>query len=68
MERLWLDGSQPEFLPGDCIEGITGRSHSLAASYNGGEVFPEIIKVVYHPDRQRMDLITRDLRFADVVI
>jgi hypothetical protein len=70
LERLWLgDGSgMPDFMPGDCIERITGREYSLAASLNGEPVYPEIVKVVYLPDRQQMMLITRDLRYADVVL
>ena len=70
LERLWLgEGSgMPDFMPGDCIERITGREYSLAASLNGEPVYPEIVKVVYLPDRQQMMLITRDLRYADVVM
>lgn len=66
LERLWIEDDGPVFLPGDLIEGITGRSYSLAASYNGGSVYPEIIKVIYQPQNQRQTLITRDLRFTDV--
>jgi len=70
LERLWLgEGSgMPDFMPGDCIERITGREYGLAASLNGEPVYPEIVKVVYLPDRQQMMLITRDLRYADVVM
>jgi hypothetical protein len=70
LDRLWLgDGvGLPAFLPGDCIERITGREYSLAASVNGNPVYPEIIKIVYLPDRQQQILITRDLRYADVVM
>ena len=70
LERLWLgDGSGlPDFMPGDCIERITGREYSLAAALNGDPVYPEIVKIVYLPDRQQMMLITRDLRYADVVL
>ena len=55
-------------MPGDCIERITGREYSLAAALNGDPVYPEIVKIVYLPDRQQMMLITRDLRYADVVL
>ena len=66
LERLWLgDGSGvPAFALGDSIEAITGREYRLSASMAGAEVYPEIIKIIYLPDRQKMQLITRDLRFA----
>ena len=55
LERLWLgDGSgMPDFMPGDGIEYITGREFSLAATLNGEPVYPEIVKVIYLPDRQQ---------------
>lgn len=70
LERLWLgDGSgEPDFAIGDCIEKITGREHNLSISFGGGEVYPEIVQLIYLPDRQRMKLITRDLRFAEVLL
>ncbi len=71
LERLWLgDGSGvPDFMIGDCIEKITGRDHYLGASFgNRGDLFPEIIKIVYMPEKQKMTLITRDLRFAEVIL
>jgi len=68
LERLWLgDGTGvPDFAVGDCIETITGRNYDLATSFGGGSVYPEIIQIVYIPDAQKMKLITRDLRFAEV--
>ena len=68
LERLWLgDGSgSPDFAVGDCIEKITGREYPLSAVLGGGKVYPEIIQIIYLPDNQQMQLITRDLRFADV--
>ena len=68
LERLWLgDGSGfPAFAVGDCIEGIIGREYTLAGAFGSDTVFPEIIRIVYLPQRQRMTLITRDLRYAEV--
>ncbi len=70
LERLWLgDGTGvPAFALGDCIERITGRQHELAASFGSGFVYPEIIKIIYVPDAQKTKLITRDLRFAEVLL
>jgi len=70
LERLWLgDGSgTPDFAIGDCVEKVTGREHDLSVAFGEGVVYPEIIQIVYLPDRQRMKLITRDLRFAEVVL
>jgi hypothetical protein len=66
LERLWVgDGSGiPDFLPGDCIAGIKGRNYGLSKSFAGGEVWPEIVQIVYHPQQQKMQLVTRDLRFS----
>jgi hypothetical protein len=68
LERLWLgDGAGfPDFCFGDCIEKITGRNYELSAAMNGGAVYPEIIQIIYLPDKQMMKLITRDLRYAEV--
>ena len=68
LERLWLgDGAGfPDFCLGDCIENITGRNYRLSAAMNGGNVYPEIIQIIYLPDKQMMKLITRDLRYAEV--
>jgi len=68
LERLWLgDGAGvPAFYLGDCIENITGRNYPLSAAMNGGNVYPEIIQIIYLPDKQMMKLITRDLRYAEV--
>ena len=70
LERLWLgDGSgRPDFAVGDCIEKITGREYELSAVLGGGKVYPEVVQLIYLPDRQRMKLITRDLRFAEVLL
>jgi len=70
LERLWLgDGSgSPDFKMGDCIEQITGREYNLSTTFGGAVVYPEIIKIIYMPDRQQMKLITRDLRFAEVTL
>jgi len=68
LERLWLgDGSGfPDFAVGDCIEGIKGRVFQLPAAFGDDTVFPEIIRIIYLPERQRMTLITRDFRYAEV--
>jgi len=70
LERLWLgDGSGfIDFCVGDQIERISGREYSLAAPMGDRTVYPEIIKIVILPDRQKMKLITRDLRFAEVTL
>jgi len=70
LERLWLgDGSGlPDFMIGDCIEKITGRSYRLSAALGSGTVYPEIVQIIYLPDKQQTKLITRDLRFAEVVL
>jgi len=68
LERLWLgDGSgEPDFALGDSIEKITGREYDLSAEYGDKKLHPEIIQIIYLPDKQKMKLITRDLRFAEV--
>jgi len=70
LERLWLgDGAgSPDFAVGDCIERITGREHSLKTQMAGEAVYPEIVKIIYLPDKQKMKLVTRDLRFAEVAM
>lgn len=70
LERLWLgDGSgKPDFAVGDCVEKITGREHNLSIAFGGSEIYPEIIQIIYLPDKQKMSLITRDLRFAEVLL
>ena len=70
LERLWLgDGSGlPDFAVGDCIEKITGREYDLSAAFGNRTVYPEIIQIIYLPNQQKMKLITRDLRFAEVLL
>lgn len=70
LDRLWLgEGSgQPDFMVGDGIKNITGRDYDLKANLAGSTVYPEIVKIVYSPERQHTELITRDLRFAEVVL
>ncbi len=63
-ERLWPN----VFKVGDCIEKISGRDYSLAASFGEQTVFPEIIRIIILPDRQKQKLITRDLRFAETTL
>jgi hypothetical protein len=68
LERLWLgDGNaaQPDFMLGDCIEGLTGRTKSFAQSVAGRTVYPEVIQITYNPVQQKQLLITRDLRLAE---
>lgn len=68
LDRLWLnDGfGEPVFMPGDCVEKLTGRNYSLAANFAGKPIYPEIAQVVYMLDQQITKIITRDLRFAEV--
>ena len=69
-ERLWLgDGSgEPEFMLGDGIEKITGRNYPLASALGTGKVYPEIIKIEYLPDKQKMLVVTRDSRYVPDII
>ena len=70
LDRLWLgDGrGRPDFLVGDGIDKITGRNYRLARSSEGRLVYPEIVRIVYWPDRQKTELVTRDLRFVEVPV
>jgi len=74
---MWLGSKsspQPEFAVGDCIEKITGREYDLSSVIAGEgksedvKVYPEIIQIIYLPDQQKEKLITRDLRFAEVLL
>jgi len=68
LDRLWLgDGAgQPDFAIGDCIEKIAGRDYNLTFNLGAGNTRPEIIQIIYLPDKQMTKLITRDLRFTEV--
>jgi hypothetical protein len=68
LDRLWLgDGvGWPTFYIGDGIEGITGRWYNLAVKSGSKTVYPEIVQLSYLPRQQRMQIVTRDLRFAEV--
>ena len=71
LERLWLgDGKgRPDFALGDCIEKITGRDYPLGVDIGDNKkLYPEIVQLIYVPDRQMLTLITRDLRFAEVLL
>lgn len=71
LDRLWLgDGSGfPDFAIGDGIDKITGREYLLRTSFNTNTgLYPEIIKIIYYPQKQKMKLVTRDLRFAEVTL
>ena len=61
LERLWLS----EFRVGDCIKNIEGRGHSLQNSYGRRALCPEIVQIIILPQKQKMKLITRDLRFSE---
>jgi len=67
LERLWLgDGSgRVDFALGDGIEKVSGRNYTLLSRTDKGDVYPEIIKIIYLPEEQKMELITRDLRFVE---
>jgi len=68
LDRLWLgDGAgAPSFQVGDGIEGVTGRWYQFAVKSGGKTVYPEIVQISYLHRQQRMQLVTRDLRFAEV--
>jgi len=70
LERLWLgDGAgEPDFLVGDGIDVVTGRAYRLARDSESGIVYPEIIRILYLPDEQKQELVTRDLRFVEVPV
>jgi len=70
LERLWLGDGRgvPDFMIGDGIERITGREYDLSISFGGGAVYPEVVQIVYLPDAQKMELITRDLRFVKMTL
>jgi len=54
------------FKDGDCIEKIAGRDYNLTFNLGAGNTRPEIIQIIYLPDKQMTKLITRDLRFTEV--
>jgi hypothetical protein len=70
LERLWLGDGRgvPDFMLGDSIERITGREYPLGISFGGSAAYPEIVQITYLPDKQKMQLLTRDLRFATVTL
>lgn len=70
LERLWLGegAGQVDFLVGDGIEGVSGRAFPLSGRIENRSVYPEIVQIVYLPAEQKMQLITRDLRFAEVTL
>ena len=63
LDRMWLGA----FACGDAIERITGRDYDLSVDYGSRIIYPEIIQIVHLPIQQKTTLITRDLRFAEVV-
>ncbi|MGH2271396.1 hypothetical protein ACQ9LF_06315 [Anaerohalosphaeraceae bacterium U12dextr] len=69
LDRLWAgDGSgTPTFALGDGIAGLSGRTLSFAQTNSGRTTYPEIIQIVYLPVQQTQQIITRDLRLAEVV-
>lgn len=70
LERLWLgDGSGvPDFALGDGVEKIEGRDYDLSTAFGDAKIYPEIIQIIYLPEKQQTKLITRDLRFAEVLL
>jgi len=70
LDRLWLGegAGRPAFFIGDGIAEITGRDISLSGKVGSRNVYPEIVRIVYLPAEQRMQLITRDLRFAEATL
>lgn len=66
LDRLYLvENGEIAFLPGDCISAIKGRDYNLSAGIGNSPAYPEIIQVVIMPQKQKMKLITRDMRFAE---
>lgn len=61
LDRLWLG----TFNIGDSIEGIEGRDYSFKTSLGSQELYPEIVQIVYLVQKQKMQIITRDLRFSE---
>jgi hypothetical protein len=70
LDRLWLgDGAGlPDFAIGDGIEKVTGRNYNFFIRSGSSYLYPEICQIVYLPDEQKMQLLTRDLRFANYVL
>ena len=70
LDRLWLgdDSGVPTFALGDGIERITGRQYDLTIDSGGRKSCPEIVRIVYLPQNQKMTLYTRDLRYAEVLV
>lgn len=69
LDRLWLgagDDARPVFMVGDQIRRLTGREYDLAATVAGDKVYPEIVQIHYDIERQKMTLLTRDLRLSDI--
>jgi hypothetical protein len=64
LERLWLGGL---FRIGDCITKIEGREHLLRTGTSGQPLYPEIVQIVYMVQKQKMKLVTRDLRYGDKI-
>ncbi|HAL45679.1 MAG: hypothetical protein A2Y12_01670 [Planctomycetes bacterium GWF2_42_9] len=61
LERLWLN----KFTVGDAIEKFEGRDYSFQTSLGEQDLYPEIVQITYWPQKQKMQLITRDLRFSE---
>jgi len=70
LERLWLGDGEgvPAFALGDGIERVTGRNYNFLIFSGNSYLYPEIVQIVYFPDEQKMQLLTRDLRFASHVL
>ena len=64
LERLWLDPLD-NFRIGDCITNIEGRGHLLRTGTSSQPLYPEIVQIVYMAQKQKMKLVTRDLRYGD---
>ena len=71
LDRLWLGDGEgiPAFMIGDAVNSISGREYSLElTTFGGGKTSPEIIQIIYLPETQKEVLITRDLRYAEVLV
>lgn len=61
LERLWIN----KFNVGESIEAIEGRDYYFRTSMGDQELYPEIVQIIYLVQKQKMQLITRDLRFSE---
>jgi predicted enzyme related to lactoylglutathione lyase len=61
LERLWLG----DIRLGDCVTKIEGREFVMRTDVGEQISYPEIVQIIYLPQKQKMKLITRDLKFSE---